>query len=83
MYTKNKEKCLTCKMEKTCVCNKIEEIDNIIMSWRFSMCITCAWQCKGKNLTTCMNHQIIVTSSTIKLFIQHQICTSQVNSLQL
>ena len=32
-----------------CVCNKIEEIDNIIMAQRFSMCISCACQCKGES----------------------------------
>ena len=46
----NKYKCVKCKMDKKkCVCKKIEEIDNIIMAWRFSMCITCAWQCKGES----------------------------------
>ena len=32
-----------------CVCNKIEEIDKIIMAGRFSMCITCTCQCEGQS----------------------------------
>ena len=45
-----KTKCLKCEMDKKiCMCNEIEKIDNIVMSWRFAMCVSCACKCKGES----------------------------------
>ena len=92
MYSKNKEKCLTCKMEKRCVCNKIEEIDNIIMAWRFSMCITCACQCKGESFddlyessNNChkQHHKIIHSTTRLNIIGKFSAAVDYINACRM
>ena len=71
-------KCLKCKIDKNnCICNEIEKIDNTVLSWRFSMCITCAYQCKGENFddlyessNNCHKERHKIIHSTTRLHIQ-------------
>ena len=71
--TKNKKivECFKCKNEeKKCVCNEIEKIDNCLGDLRCACLVPV--NVNARVSTTYMKHQIIVSSSDTKLFMQQR-----------